>query len=123
MRFSMRLRLCRAVFCTCCLMPTALIGGAAVIVHTPAYQAARTTAWQSRLAARLGLEVHVTEIDWGDRGDLVIRGIELRDPESHDWLARARSATVLHDRARTGCIARSAGARFPETAAAGGRLA
>ncbi len=94
MRFSMRLRLCRAVFCTCCLMPTALIGGAAVMIHTPAYQAARTTAWQSRLAARLGLEVHVTEIDWGGRGDLVVRGIELCDPESHDWLARARSAIV-----------------------------
>ncbi len=94
MHFFRRRRLCRMLFCVCCLFPTVLVGGAALIVHTPAYQTARTTAWQSSLAARLGLEVHLDSVEWHAVDSCVVRGIELRDPESHLWLARARSASV-----------------------------
>ncbi len=33
MRFPLRRRLCRLLFCVCCLSPTALVGAAALIVH------------------------------------------------------------------------------------------
>ncbi len=95
MRFSPRRRLCRTLFCIGCLLPTLLVGGAALVVQTPAYHTARMTAWQSRLAARLGLEVHVDAIEWDAADSFVLRGVELRDPESHLWLARARSASVM----------------------------
>ncbi len=96
MRFTTRRRFCRVLFCTLCLLPTLLVGGAAVVVHTSAYQAAKTTHWRTLLAARLGLEVEVGQIDWSDTAELVVRNIELRDPESHVCLAHARSATIVH---------------------------
>ena len=94
MRFTLRRRLCRATFCTLCLLPTLLVGGAAVFVNTPAYQAAKTARWQSQLSARLGLEVKVARVVRNGDKQFVVHGIELLDPESHICLARARSATV-----------------------------
>ncbi len=96
MRFPLRRRICRLVFCLFCALPTALVGGAALVVNSPPYLAARADSWQTHLANRLGLEVHLQSIEWQDVDNLVVRGIELRDPESHQWLARARSARVTH---------------------------
>ena len=92
MRFSVRRRLCRASFCLVCLLPTLLIGVSAVVTHTPAYRAARCADCESRLSARLGLPVHLAQVDGSGWACHVARGIELRDPESGQWLVRARSA-------------------------------
>ncbi|MGM0490559.1 MAG: hypothetical protein ACQESR_27860 [Planctomycetota bacterium] len=93
----MRRRLCRATFCMVCVLPTLLIASAAVIVNTPVYRATQTARWRSQLAARLGLQVRCSRIDWAAKGQLVVHEIELRDPESQARLARAQSATI-------GCI-------------------
>lgn len=94
MRLTVRRRRCRATFCIVCILPTLLMVAAAVIVNTPAYRAAQTARWQSRLAARLGLQAQCSRIDWEENGRLVVHGIELLDPESQACLARAQSATI-----------------------------
>lgn len=100
MRFTVRRRLCRATFCMVCVLPTLLIGSAAVIVNTPTYRIAQTARWRSRLAARLGLQVQCERIDWEERGQLVVHEIELQDPESLVCLARAQSATIRSNDAK-----------------------
>ncbi len=95
MRFATRRRFCRAVFCTLGVLPTLLVIGTAVLIHTPAYRAAQTAQWRSQLAAHLGLEIEVGTIDWSNTAELVVRNIQLRDPESHICLAHARSATIV----------------------------
>lgn len=96
MRFTMRRRLfCRVTFCILCLLPTLVIGGVAMIAHTPAYRAGRTARWQSRLSARLGLKVVCSRVEWVGDGRMVAYGIQLQDPETRACLARARSATLI----------------------------
>jgi hypothetical protein len=92
MRFSVRRRLCRASFCLVCLTPTLLIGASALVTRTPAYRVARRAEFESRLSAKLGLPVRLARVDQLGWAFHVARGIELRDPESGQWLVRARSA-------------------------------
>lgn len=101
MRFPARRRLCRLAFCTLCLLPTLLVGGVSLIVNTSAYQAARVTRWQTRLAWQLGLDVQVASVQWTARDQCVVHELELRDPESGHWLARARVATVRRGASET----------------------
>lgn len=100
MRLAVRRRLCRAIFCATCLLPTLVVGGAAVFLNTPVYRAARAARWRSRLTAQLGLNVQCSDMDWNDHGQPVARRIELRDLESRGCLARAQSATMARGEAR-----------------------
>jgi hypothetical protein len=93
-KFSTRRRLCRVIFCLACMLPTLLVGTAIVVLNAPAYRAAQTRAWQTRLSGQLGLEVQVAEVMPRGGSRWLARGLECRDPESHEWLARARSADM-----------------------------
>jgi hypothetical protein len=94
-KLSTRRRICRLTFWTTCVIPTLLVGSAAIIRQTPAYHAAQVAAWQARLTIHLGLEVRVSDVSFETGARSVVRGIELCDPESHEWLARVRSAEMI----------------------------
>jgi hypothetical protein len=81
-------------FCLLCLVPTFLVCGAAVVVNTPIYKIARTDRWSAELAAQLGMEVEWGLVELAGDERYIVRDLELRDPESHAWLARVRSAIV-----------------------------
>lgn len=93
MRFFARRRLCRVTFAVFCLLPTVIVACTVLVTHSPPYRAFQSAMWQSRLSARLGFDVGITRLEQRPDGALLY-GIELRDPESHEWLARARSAEV-----------------------------
>lgn len=95
MKQATRTRLYRLAFGLTCVLPTLCIAGAAVIRNSSSYQAALTSSWQDRLASQLGLEVHLDSVDAQLGTSPVLRGVELRDPESHAWLVRAHSVTIL----------------------------
>lgn len=95
MHFSTRQRLCRAVFCLVCVVPTMMVVGAAAVSQSPAYRAAQRKAYESRLSARFGVPVELAGVDRLGHGSLVAREIELKDPESRHWLVRARSAEAV----------------------------
>jgi hypothetical protein len=97
MKFFARRRLCRAIFCLACVLPTVLVSAAVMVLHTPAYRAVQISAWQTRLSTQLGLEVELAEVTSRGAAHWLAGGLECRDPESHEWLVRVRSA----DMART----------------------
>ena len=82
------------IFCLACVLPTLLLSTAIVVLNAPVYRAAQTRAWQTRLSAQFGLEVHVAEVMPHGSSRWLARGLECRDPESHEWLARVRSADM-----------------------------
>ena len=93
-KFSTRRRLCRMIFCLACVLPMLLLSTAIVVLNAPVYRAAQTRAWQTRLSAQFGLEVRVAEVMPHGNSRWLARGLECLDPESHEWLARVRSADM-----------------------------
>jgi hypothetical protein len=90
MRFELRRRWSRLAFCLICLAPTLFIMGAIAFTRNPLYVAARHAALEASLSVRLGLTVEAQSFT--RRGQhWVVRGLELRDPETEHWALRAAS--------------------------------
>ncbi|MHB9064630.1 MAG: hypothetical protein ACYC4B_12640 [Pirellulaceae bacterium] len=95
MKLATRRRICQALFVALCLVPTLSVVAVAVVRETPAYHGAQIALWQARLSDHLGLEVQVGDVTIESGARSLVRDIELRDPESHEWLARIRSAEMI----------------------------
>jgi hypothetical protein len=93
-KLSTRRRICRLIFCVACVLPTLLVGAVILLRHTPFYRAAQLRAWQLQLSEQLGLEVELAAVTPSDSQRWLLSGVECRDPESHEWLIRVRSADV-----------------------------
>jgi hypothetical protein len=90
MRFEVRRRWSRVVFCLLGLLPTVFITGAIAVTRSPMYHAARHAALEARLSAHLGLAFQAASFERRGR-DWVIHKVELRDPETDQWMLRAAS--------------------------------
>jgi hypothetical protein len=88
-----RRRVCRAVFLACCLAPTCVSAGWAIVVSLPPYRALH----ERSLAARLGLEVSIARVTSPRPGDVLYTDVELKDPETHERLAHARLLEIWRD--------------------------
>ncbi len=82
------------IFCAVCLLPTLVVGTAVIVFRTPLYRAAQADAWQRWLSSQLGVEVQLAEIRACGGRRWLAGGLECRDPESHAWLVRVRSADI-----------------------------
>ncbi len=119
MRFELRRRWSRLAFCLLCVAPTLAVAGAVVVTHNPFYAAARRAVWESQWSARLGLTVTADALQQHD-GAWVIRGLELRDPETDHWLLKAASLEIADAdqgyvilRIGRRCVGRSGGGCLP----------
>jgi hypothetical protein len=93
-KFFARRRLCRMIFWTVCVLPTLLVGTAVIVLNTPAYRAVQTRNWQTWLTTQLGFDVQLAEVRSRGGSRWWVSGLECRDPESHEWLVRVRSADI-----------------------------
>jgi len=89
--------ICRGVFVTLCVVPTLLVGAAALVVHTPVYARFRRASWESTLAARLGVGVTIARLDQVDGRRLILYRLRLTDPERGQDVAIIRSAELTRE--------------------------
>jgi hypothetical protein len=90
MRFEVRRRWCRSAFCLLCLVPTVCIMGAVAVTRSPVYRAAAHAAREAQLSDQLGLSF-LAESFQRRGADWVVHAVELRDPETNQWVLRAAS--------------------------------
>lgn len=89
--------ICRAVFLSCCLAPTMLVGAWGVVLHSPGHRAERAAAWERALAARLGLAVRVEREERHRDGSTSLGRVELVEQDTGELVAAAEDVRVRTD--------------------------
>lgn len=83
---SVRRRLCRAVFCLACLLPTTALLGWTVSCKLPGH----VERCEGRLSELLGLNARIQRVRYPQPGLCLYDGIELTDPETRQPVLRCR---------------------------------
>ena len=83
---SVRRRICRAIFCLGCLLPTTALLGWTVSRKLPGH----VEQCEQRLSDLLGLDAHVERVTYPQPGLRLYEGIELSDPETGQPVLRCR---------------------------------
>lgn len=83
---SVRRRVCRAIFCLACLLPTTALLGWTATCKLPGH----IERCEGRLSELLGLNVSIERVRYPQPGLCLYEGLELTDPETHQVVLRCR---------------------------------
>lgn len=89
---SVRRRVCRAVFCLACLLPTTALLGWTATCKLPGH----IERCEGRLSELLGLNVSIQRIRYPQPGICLYEGLGLTDPETHRTVLRCRWVEFGH---------------------------
>ena len=96
--------LCRFLFLIGCCLPTTVIVSAAIISRTTPYRNYVRRSWERSLSDRFGLAVSLYDVTTVRPNVWVLRGIQVRDIETHESMASISQARLTRQAQALDCV-------------------